>query len=98
MNFLKNIENGLLRICIVIYIIYIIFSFWALKYGPLYGVAFDGCKITTLMKNTSLNVIFVMCKMIFTVLWSHIKVLSYPLILFFILVFIWRGFFGDNKK
>ena len=98
MNFLKNIENGLLRICIVIYIIYVIFSFWALKYGALYGVAFDACKITTLMKNTSLNDYFVMCKMIFTVLWSHIKVLSYPLILFFILVFIWRGFFGDNKK
>ena len=98
MNILKNIENGLLRICIVIYIIYVIFTFWAWKYIALYGVAFKACKITTLLKNKTLEDYFVMCKMIFTVLWNHIKVLSLPLILFFILAFIWKGFFGDNKK
>ena len=99
MNILKNIENGLLRIAIVVYIIYaVLVSFYFGYFGSpnFYGIAFGLCKFMFLHDLTYLITKLKSCKSILIVFWDHMKILSIPLIFFFILSFIWKGFFKKD--
>ena len=89
---LKNINKGFTRIAIVLWVIYAIATFYMLKFDVTYKVGLDTCFFMLKHK------LFTGCSMFFSVLWFHIKILSYPLIFFFVIAFIWKGFTEKFKN
>ena len=80
---IKNIEKGLLRICLVIYLIWTI----------LVGIIFYNQLINECILSLGIFKSFSIC---FKALWWWGFWMVIPLILFFLLAYIWKGFFEKD--
>ena len=83
---IKNIEKGFKRTAIILWILWAIILF---NVFPTYFLLptnfFKAC-----VKGLG-------CDIFSNILWTYIQWLSYPLIIFFVIAFIWKGFKGKSR-